>query len=163
MHVSPLQWTFVTILCTPERPTASRSFFCPLEALLASLLLHQSEQTYINRERGSSVTVARMDPFSGSGSWNMMPSIPSHNSSPAASNQDNLFLSPQHQQQFYQQPTQFPQQQFQQQGRTPQQQQNQHHQSLASNFHLLHVGLLIFFSFLLKLFLILVCEKINFC
>ncbi|XP_031263479.1 mediator of RNA polymerase II transcription subunit 9-like [Pistacia vera] len=90
-----------------------------------------------------------MDPYSGSGSWPMIPTMPTHTNSPAPSNQDHLLLSPQHhQQQFYQQP-QFPQQQqFQQQPqlqhRTLQQQQqqpqqNQHHQSLASHFHLLHL------------------------
>ncbi|XP_044495850.1 mediator of RNA polymerase II transcription subunit 9-like [Mangifera indica] len=90
-----------------------------------------------------------MDPYSGSGSWTMIPTIQTHTNSPAPSNQDHLFLSPQHhQQQFYQQP-QFPQQQqFQQQPQLQhrtiqqqqqQQQQNQHHQSLASHFHLLHL------------------------
>ncbi|KAJ4717882.1 Mediator of RNA polymerase II transcription subunit 9 [Melia azedarach] len=100
-----------------------------------------------------------MDSFSGAGSWSMIPTMPTHNNSPAHSNQDNLFLSPQHQQQFYQQPPQFPQQQqfqtqqqipqqqqqlqqqqpLQQQPRTLQPQQTQHHQSLASHFHLLHL------------------------
>jgi len=101
--------------------------------------------------------------FSGGGSWTVIPSVPTHSGSPAHSNQDQFYLSPQQQQpqftqfqqqqQFNQQQQQFQQQQQyqqqqsqqqrfiqQQQQQQPQvQQQNHHHQSLASHFHLLQV------------------------
>ncbi|KAI5593819.1 hypothetical protein POPTR_003G037200v4 [Populus trichocarpa] len=102
--------------------------------------------------------------FSGGGSWTVIPSVPTHSGSPAHSNQDQFYLSPQQQQpqftqfqqqqQFNQQQQQFQQQQQyqqqqsqqqrfiqQQQQQQPQvQQQNHHHQSLASHFHLLQLA-----------------------
>ncbi|GMI91767.1 hypothetical protein HRI_002846000 [Hibiscus trionum] len=90
-----------------------------------------------------------MDPYSGGGSWTMIPSIPTHSNVSTPSNQDHLYLSspPPSQQQQKQQfhPQQFQQQQHQQQRMLQQQQQqqqvqqSQQHQSLASHFHLLHL------------------------
>ncbi|KAE8656249.1 Mediator of RNA polymerase II transcription subunit 9 [Hibiscus syriacus] len=87
-----------------------------------------------------------MDPYSGGGSWNMIPSIPTHNNVSTPSNQDHLYLSsPPPSQQQQQQQQQFHSQQFQQQQQQQrmlqqqQQQQNQQHQSLVSHFHLLHL------------------------
>ncbi|KAE8659558.1 Mediator of RNA polymerase II transcription subunit 9 [Hibiscus syriacus] len=87
-----------------------------------------------------------MDPYSGGGSWNMIPSIPTHSNVSTPSNQDHLYLSSpspsqqQHQQQQFH-PQQFQQQQQQRMLQQQQQQvqQNQQHQSLASHFHLLHL------------------------
>lgn len=60
----------------------------------------------------------------------MVPSI-THSNASTPSSQDHLYF--QHQQQHYQQ------QQQRQIHQQQQQQQHQHHQSLASNFHLLHM------------------------
>ncbi|XVF25142.1 hypothetical protein REPUB_Repub13aG0188100 [Reevesia pubescens] len=80
-----------------------------------------------------------MDPYSGGGSWTMIPSVQTHSNVSTPTNQDHLYLSPPppSQQQFH--PQQFQQQQrmLQQQQQQQQVQQNQHHQSLASHFHLL--------------------------
>ncbi|KAK8584860.1 hypothetical protein V6N13_138806 [Hibiscus sabdariffa] len=84
-----------------------------------------------------------MDPFSGGGSWTMIPSIPTHSNVSTPSNQDHLYLSPPPPSQQQQQQQQFHPQQFQQQQQRmlqqQQVQQNQQHQSLASHFHLLHL------------------------
>ncbi|GMI82134.1 hypothetical protein like AT1G55080 [Hibiscus trionum] len=80
-----------------------------------------------------------MDPYSGGGSWSMIPSIPTHSNVSTPSNQDHLYLSsppPSQQQQFH--PQQFQQQQ-QRMLQQQQVQQNQQHQSLASHFHLVHL------------------------
>ncbi|OAY53156.1 mediator of RNA polymerase II transcription subunit 9 isoform X2 [Manihot esculenta] len=96
-------------------------------------------------------------PYTG-GSWTMIPNVPYHSNSPAHSTQDQFYLhqqsqqqqqfnqfqqqqqfEPQQQQFQQQQPQQFQQQQQQQRLIQQQQQQNQHHQSLASHFHLLHL------------------------
>ncbi|EOY27122.1 PREDICTED: mediator of RNA polymerase II transcription subunit 9 [Theobroma cacao] len=77
-----------------------------------------------------------MDPYSGGGSWTMIPSVPTHSNVSTPTNQDHLYLSPPPpQQQFH--PQQFQQQRILHQQQ--QQQQNQHHQSLASHFHLLQL------------------------
>ncbi|XVE51936.1 hypothetical protein DITRI_Ditri02bG0080300 [Diplodiscus trichospermus] len=83
-----------------------------------------------------------MDPYSGGGSWTMIPSVPTQSNVSTPTNQDHLYLSPpppsqQPQQQFH--PQQFQQQQQRMLQPQQQAQQNQHHQSLASHFHLLHL------------------------
>ncbi|KAL6134638.1 hypothetical protein ACLB2K_066866 [Fragaria x ananassa] len=69
----------------------------------------------------------------GSGSWNMIPSVPTHSNPSTPSSQDHLYLQ-QHQHQFQQQ-----QQQQRLLLQQQQQQQQQPHQSLASHFHLFHL------------------------
>ncbi|XVF74398.1 hypothetical protein PTKIN_Ptkin13bG0107400 [Pterospermum kingtungense] len=81
-----------------------------------------------------------MDPYSGGGSWTMIPSVPTHSNVSTPTSQDHLYLSPpppSQQQQFH--PQQFQQQQQQRMLQQQQGQQNQQHQSLASHFHLLHL------------------------